>query len=61
MPAISISTNTRSGIGAAQVRYVVAVGALELTAAQLWVLTLSGDQSARAALLARVMPQPRNN
>lgn len=60
MPAISISIDTRSGVSATQMRYVVAADAQELTPAQLWVRTLAGDQEARAALLARIMPQPRN-
>ncbi|HJZ48040.1 MAG TPA: hypothetical protein VKE41_12770 [Roseiflexaceae bacterium] len=61
MPATSISIDARSRVSATQTRYVVAADAQELTSAQLWVRTLAGDQEASAVLLARIMPQPRND
>jgi hypothetical protein len=60
MPAISTSIGARSRVSATQMRYVVAADTQELTSAQLWVRTLAGDREARAALLARIMPQPRD-
>ena len=60
MPAISIPIDARSRVSATQMRYVMAADAQELMSTQLWVRTLAGDQEARAALLARIMPQSRN-
>jgi hypothetical protein len=60
MPAVSISSSARPRVSATQFRYIVAADAQEPTPAQLWVRTLAGDQQARVALLARIMPQPGN-